>query len=205
MKEKSEDVEQRRKEYLANILGRVRVEKRCSQEQMALELGVARKTVQNWEKGVSEPTIHQAISWFEVLAVSPLPYLFQYMYPDMEGISSADADEHLRQMLFNLLTELPPEGVRQLLYLFYGNHGSSPRAVLNMVTAHLQTSMRDRVTAGSVILKNYEIAQKKDTVAKKEHVQPNVELLRDAIKKGEEAVVGDEEAYILGTVLLPRS
>lgn len=182
--------------FLARTLRETRVQKAVSQEQMAFELEIARKTVQNWEKGVSEPSIEQAIAWFRVLKISPLPYLFQYVYPEMEKISSRDGDERIRSALMTLIAQLPPEGVRQLMYLFYGDHGSSPRAVLNLMTAHLQTPMKDRVTASHVILKNYEMAVRKNQVTSKEHVHPDVQLLKSAIEKGENAAVDDQETYV---------
>lgn len=168
-----------------------------SQEYMALELEVARKTVQNWEKGVSEPTIGQAISWFKAINVSPVPYLIQVVHNDMDGISSADNATKLKASLHQLLDEIPEEGIRQLMYLFYGDHGSSPRAVLNMVTAHLQTPMNSRVIHGHLILKNYEIAEKKGMLTDRKHVQPNQKLLQYAIAKGEEADINNAKAYVL--------
>lgn len=168
-----------------------------SQEYMALELEVARKTVQNWEKGVSEPTLGQAVSWFEAINISPIPYLIQVVHTDMEGISANDDISKLRQSLHQLLDEIPEEGIRQLLYLFYGSHGSSPRAALNMLTAHLQTPLKDRVCQGYLILKNYEIANKKGLNTADGHIQPNIELLKEAIAKGEEADIKNAKAYIL--------
>lgn len=168
-----------------------------SQEYMSMELGIARKTVQNWENGVSEPSLGQAIEWFKVLDINPLPYLFQVVYPDMDGISSRDDIATIRNALNSLLLSLSDEGIRQLMYLFYGKHGSSPRAVMNLITAHLQTPMGARVSQGNIILKNYEIALKKDKLTDKDHIQPNIELLKDAIAKGEEAEIKDASAYIL--------
>lgn len=168
-----------------------------SQEYMALELEIARKTVQNWEKGVSEPTIKQAIEWFKVIGQSPIPYLFQVVHENMDGLSSEDDIDSLRTSLINLLNYLPEEGVRQLLFLFYGNHGSSPRAVMNMVTAHLQTPMKDRVTNGTVILKNYDIANLKHNLTSENNIKPNRDFLLRAIELGEDAVINDNEAYVV--------
>lgn len=168
-----------------------------SQEYMSLELEVARKTVQNWEKGVSEPTIGQAVCWFKAIDVSPIPYLIQVVHSDMDGISAADNINKLKSSLHQLIDEIPEEGIRQLLYLFFGNHGSSPRAVLNMVTAHLQTPMKDRVVHGHIILKNYEIAKKKGTITSARHVQPNQKLFELALAKGEEAEINNAKAYVL--------
>lgn len=168
-----------------------------SQEYMALELEVARKTVQNWEKGVSEPTIGQAVNWFKAINVSPIPYLIQVVHNDMDGISAGDNVTKLKESLHQLLDEIPEEGIRQLMYLYYGEHGSSPRAVLNMVTAHLQTPMNSRVIHGHIILKNYELAEKKSMLTSTEHVQPNKKLLEYAIAKGEEADINNAKAYVL--------
>lgn len=169
-----------------------------SQEYMALELGVARKTVQNWEKGVSEPTIGQAIKWFDVLKISPLPYLFHVVNPDLSDLSSDSSVDELRTALERLIEGLPEEGVRQLLYLFYGEHGSAPRGVMNMVTAHLQTPMHDRVTNSKVILQSYNMASRKKQLTSPDNVQPNINLLLKAISLGEDAAVSGSTAYLLG-------
>lgn len=198
-----------------------------SQEYMALELNVARKTVQNWEKGVTSPTIHQAKLWFAALGSSPVPYLVQELYSGSEpmdgllldaGVGSGDKvgnrdkagwargsqTEHRhsqkspltdREKLKMLIDTLPAEGVSQLLYLISGDHGSSPRAVLQLITAHLQTPMRDRVTQAGVIIKNYEIAHKKNMLSNKDQVQPNMKLLHKAWERGEQAVMEDEDSY----------
>lgn len=168
-----------------------------SQEFIADALGIARKTVQNWERGVSKPTIDQAIQWFYALEISPVPYLYQYVYPNLDRLSASDNDIRLRDALIHVISELPSDEMRQLLYLFYGDHGSSPRAVMNMVTAHLQTPMHDRVTQGSVILKNYEIAKKRDILTDKSHIQPDVELLKRAIEAGESAAVRGVGEYMI--------
>lgn len=188
------------KERLSRILGVTRTKAGVSQERMALELEVARKTVQNWEKGVTAPSFDQVTAWFQVLGISPLPYLFQYLYPELEGISGADSDERIRDSLEMLIENIPSEGARQLLYLFYGDHGSSPRAILNLMTAHLQTPMKDRVTQAGVIIKNYDIAKKKGTIVGPTHIQPDMTLLHHALEEGEAAVLRDEEVYVLSAL-----
>ena len=185
------------KKRLALALQRARQEGGKSQEYMGFELQVARKTIQNWEKGVSSPSFDQCIAWFKALNVAPLPYLFQYVFPDMDGIKSKDNDEKLRQSLITLVRSLPPEGVRQLLFLFYGEHGSSPRGVLNMINAHLQTPLPNRVTQAGVILHNYEIASQRGELVCPNNIKPNVDLLKQALSEGEKAVIERKDNYIL--------
>lgn len=182
---------------VCDALCEARGESGKSQEFMALELGVSRKTVQNWESGASEPSVTQAIEWFRILNISPLPYFLQIVHTDMQGINSKDDVGKLRAALLKLVGELPEDSLRQLLYLFYGTHGSSPRAILNMLTAHLQTPLEDRVTSSTLILKSYELAKKKGKTTEKDHVQPNLELLKKAIAMGEEAAVKNANAYVI--------
>lgn len=180
---------------VAEALRIARNESGISQEDMAFDLGVSRRTIQNWESGKSEPTVGQAIRWFQLTGKSPIPFLLQVVLPEFDHISSADEEEELREAMRALVDEIPAEGMRQLLYLFYGDHGSSPRAVMQLVTAHLQTPMKDRVTHAGVITHNYELALKKGNLARPDHIQPDLPFLKNAIAAGEEAVMKDASEY----------
>lgn len=182
---------------ICEILRTTRYDSGKSQEFMALELGVARRTIQNWETGVSEPGVSQAIEWFIVLGRNPIPFLLQYLFPVMDHISAGDDTDKLRRALARLIQELPDEGVRQLLYLLYGDHGSSPKAVLHLMNAHLQTPMKDRIIQAEIITKNYELAKMTGTLARPDHIQPSVELLHSAIASGEKAYFNGESEYMI--------
>lgn len=185
------------KKRLANILMRSRAESGMSQEKVALELGVAKKTVQNWERGVSSPTLPQAIGWFRVMKVAAMPYFLNFIFPDTDGINKDQSDEKLRKILMLMLDSLPAEGIRQLLYLFYGDHGSSPRATLNLITAHLQTPLRDRYAHANIILNDYELACSMNNNTSKDHIMPNTEVIKDSIELSRKAIVNSKSSYIL--------
>lgn len=181
------------------ILGKARTKMGKSQEYMANELDVARKTVQNWESGVSCPTVEQAMAWFEILNLSPLPYFLEYIHPSMENIKASDDDAKIRDALSRVLGDFPDTAIRQLLFLLYGDHGSSPSAVLNMLTAHLQSPMKDRLINASIIEKNYEIAKVQGKLSSPNHVQPDMNLLHEGIEEGCKAVIAGTESYALKT------
>lgn len=166
---------------IAEALRRTRNESGKSQEFMSLELNVTRRTILNWENGVSEPTVSQAIAWFQLAGKNPLPYLLQTVYPEMDKISYKDKDARILASLIQIINDLPAEGVRQLMYLFFGNHGSSPRAVLQMITAHLQTPMKNRIAHGQLVSTNYKIAEKTSALTQPNHIQPDLDYLDSAI------------------------
>lgn len=176
---------------LGNLMAGARVNAKKSQEYVALEIGVARKTIQNWENDVSSPSIDQAIMYFKSLGLSPVPYLFKYVFPDIKD----ENDEINRIRLIEMINSLPSEGVAQLLNLLNGEHGSSPRAVLNLVSAHLETPMKDRIANASLIVKNYELALKKKDVLNIVYVNKN--LIDEALSKAEDAYEDDMKSYIM--------
>lgn len=180
---------------IADALRSTRNESGRSQEYMAFELGVTRRTILNWESGVSEPSIGQAINWFKLVNKNPLPYLLQCTYPDMDKISHKDDDSKILASLMQIINDLPAEGVRQLMYLFFGNHGSSPRAVLQMINAHLQTPMKDRIAHGQLVSTNYEIAKRTGTLTRPEHIQPDLDYLNAAIAAAKNAVEKNAKEY----------
>lgn len=181
---------------ITEALRTTRNESRKSQEYMAFELGVTRRTIINWERGVSEPTVGQTIAWFKLVNKNPIPYLLQGVYPDMDKISPNDDDSKILSSLMHVINDLPAAEVRQLMYLFFGNHGSSPRAILQMITAHLQTPMKDRITHGQLIATDYELALRTNTLARPEHIQPDLDCLNEAISSAKDAVEKNAQEYV---------
>ena len=180
---------------IADALRCTRNEAGRSQEYMALELGITRRTILNWESGISEPSIGQTITWFKLVNKNPIPYLLQIVYPEMDKISYMDEDARILTSLIQIINDLPKEGVRQLMYLLFGNHGSSPRAVLQMITAHLQTPMKDRITHGQIIATNYDLASRTGNLAHPEHIQPDYDCLIAAIEAAKNAVEKNAKEY----------
>lgn len=182
---------------LSRMLMLSRAESGISQEKVALELGIAKRTVQNWERGISAPSLPQAIQWFRVMKVAAMPYFLQFMFPDIEGIGPKDEDKKIREELIKLIEVLPAEGVRQLMYLFYGSHGSSPRGIMNMVTAHLQTTLRDRYNHACMILNDYKLLNDKYETTHPEHIQPDIASLEAAISQSREAILENQTNYLI--------
>lgn len=180
---------------IAESLRIARNESGKSQEYMAYELGVTRRTILNWENGISEPSTSQTINWFKLCNKNPIPYLLQCAYPDMDKISPKDNDAKILAALMQLINDLPADGVRQLMYLFFGNHGSSPRAVMQMITAHLQTPMKDRIAHGQLVATNYEIAKRTGSLARPDNIQPNLDYLNAAIATAKNAVEQQVKEY----------
>lgn len=170
-----------------------------SQAYMAEKMGVSRKTVQNWEDGLSCPSQERAFEWFKVLDLHPLPYYLDLLYPEINSLKPASADADVKRALVEMIQDLSPDACRKLLYWMYGEHGSSPIAVLEMITAHLQTPLQNRLNIAQSIETNYEVAKAGNRLVQPDHVQPDLDLLKKAIKLGKESALNGRKTYSVFT------
>lgn len=191
-----DDEKDERKKRFSKIWWKSRADIGVSQEYMAIGLSVSRKTIQNWENGVSSPSLFQGTEWFRVLGINPLPYYFSYIFPDcMDGIKPSDEDEKISEALISLLDQLPIEDKRRLLYMLYGNHGSSPKAVLNLFNAHLQLPMKDRVIIADAIATGYDIEKDLDNIVNPDNIKPDMEFLKNSILEAKKVVSKRQNGY----------
>lgn len=167
-----------------------------SQEFMALGLGVSKKTVQNWEKGISAPDLFQGSEWFRILGLNPLPYYLAFLFPELFGdISPNTPDEEVDLALHHLIDQATPMEKRQLLFLMSGKHGSSWYALLQMLTAHCHTSMQCRVGTARIVLENYEMQKETGELVCTYNVAPDLDVLRRAVERGKSAAQQKRPGY----------
>ena len=180
----------------SKIWWKSRADAEKSQEFMALGLGVSKKTVQNWEKGISAPDLFQGSEWFRILGLNPLPYYLAFLFPELFGdVSPNTPDEEVDLALHHLIDQATPMEKRQLLFLMAGQHGSSWYALLQMFTAHCHTSMQCRVATARIVLDNYEMQQETNELVCTDNVAPNLDILRNAIESGKSAAQQKRPGY----------
>lgn len=183
-------------ERLANMWCRSRADSGKSQEYMAKALGVSKKTIQNWEDGTSSPSHRKAFEWFDALGVPPLPYYLDLLYPDIMARLAADPTEDvITETLITAVSHLGSEQKKKLLYLFLGEHGSSVTGILELMTAHLQSPLRDRISIAQSVVVNYRFAEKTGSIIRPDDIQPDLDLLSYSIEQGTEAVINGKKGY----------
>lgn len=167
-----------------------------TQAEMAEGLGISRKTVQNWENGVTAPDLFTGCEWFRFLGLNPLPYYLAYLFPEFfNGVAPEENDEALSDALMELVSNMTVGEKRQLLYLMAGRHGSPWYSLLQMFTAHCHTSMRSRVNVARAVLDSYEMEAKTGDLVCPDNIGPDLELLRESIEQGKKAAMDRSTAY----------
>lgn len=181
---------------LADMHYRAREKAGRSQEFMALELGVSKKTVQNWERGISIPDLFQSTEWFRILNTNPLPYYLEFISPyKSKNVTKEDDEKTVDETFRALCDEIPTEAKRAILFLFYGNHGSSPFAILQMLLAYLHIPLKTRMTTAALISQLYETEKELDGIVCKDDILPNLDELNDSIRRARVAVMHKEYGY----------
>ncbi len=169
-----------------------------SQEFVALNLGVSRKTIQNWEKGLSAPNLLQASDWFQLLGLNPTKYFMEFLYPQIfEEKDLTHDEEKLCETLLKLIRNISTKEKKELIYLMSGIHGGSWIALLQLLAAYCQTSLQARATVARMILENYEIEEKMGKLTNKSEVVPDIELLKLAISQCKQAAQKGQKGYTL--------
>ena len=185
-----------RVQLFADIHIKARMKAGKSQEFMAIELGVAKKTVQNWEKGLSSPSFFQSLEWFRVLNANPFPYYMSLMYPkEYKNIKQANTDDEINEAFDTLIKQISIEDKRALLYIYYGAHGGDPHTIINLMLAHLHTPLQARVTQAMLTYYIYEMHSELDNLICKDDIMPNMKELNDSIMRARVAALQKSYGY----------
>lgn len=191
-----QDMEKRMR--FARIWWNSRAHSGKSQEYMALGLGVSKKTIQNWERGVSAPDLYQGTAWFELLGQNPVPYYLTYLYPQMseENGKEQQPEERTMRVCRQLFEDMPLIEKQQLLYLMSGDHECSWHEMLQILTALCVVSPRTRVMIITIVREMYEMEKTLTLLSGPERLHPDMEMIENAIREGKKAVQRGENRLL---------
>lgn len=188
------DREKKVKKFAA-ILSKTRYQSKLSQERIADALGVSKRTIAHWESGKSIPNFVQCVDWFETVGVNPFVTMIKYFYPEEMKVTALSDDREVDVALRKTIDILSPDDKRALLYLFYGNHGSSARSVLQLVLAYLHTPLKDRIPQAAGVARTYDLDKRLGTLICQQNVMPKEDMLHNAIDQAMIAVIEGKYAY----------
>lgn len=192
----NDDSRSSRAQTFAEMHARVRTNGHKSQDYMAMELGVSKKTIQNWEKGISSPTFFQSLEWFRILKVNPIPYYIQCVFPyrNVRG-KKTDPDEVIEERFEMLSEQFSINTKRALVYLFLGEHGSSPTAVVQFILEYLHMPMKERALIAKMTSEAYAINKEMGNIVCPDNILPITDLLDRSIEAAKASVIQKCESY----------
>lgn len=181
---------------VAKALEMARTKAGLSQEKLAKRLGISKPTVASRERGTSPVTLPEIFKWCVACRIPARRCMDACIYPGLLDYLQEDiSTEEKRQILHAAVDEMSNYEVDGWLYLYYGDHGSDPMAVLTEVLANLHTPLRDRVSIVNAIIVHYEMAQSTKTDPDPNGTQPVMDVVRQARDCGTAAAKNLDDAY----------
>lgn len=181
---------------VATILSKSRNEAGVSQDYMAVELGISRATVANWEKGTSKCDVVQLIQWFNALGKNPVSAFFEIGTPvDLPADFKSEDDEQITNDLITLITSLSTRQKQNIIYLLSGKFQGDPFAMIQLFLAHAHLPMNYRFSIANNISETYKMCEHAGTLKDTENVMPNIEELDAAIQLGRDAAIHNKDGY----------
>lgn len=182
-------------ENFAKIFSNSRYRAGVSQETMAAELCVSRKTIQNWENGVSSPSAFQLTEWFRVLNMNPTPYLFDYLNSEIRSDNTLTKEEKLQETFEKTMNELTVFQKRCTLYLLTGTYQGDPYAIQQLFVAYAHLPMQCRFSIANQICEMYKLCESANSLKDTQYVMPDIDALEKAIKAGRIAAINGNDWY----------
>lgn len=179
---------------IALMLQTARFNAKLSQEFMADALGVSRKTIQKWEDGTLCPNVKKAVQWFDVTGEPIYPYMIRLLHG--ESFDDLESITDVKEALHMYINEMSDRRIRELLYLMYSDHGSTPSGVLDLITAYLHLPLDRRVCIASAVLHAYIICEGTGQLRGAEHIKPNMQDLKECCDSATRAVMKGKESYV---------
>ena len=184
------------KDDISGLLRKSRYESGISQESIAKSLGVTKKTVQNWEAGISSPPVATVLDWFRIIDIPFYPYLLKLSHPELQNLNANSDDDEVRRALIAYVDDMDIHEMRTHFFEMFGEHGTAPDGMGEVKTAYLHLPMDIKVGIAEIICTQFEICQAQGRLVKPDSIMPNVESLRSYIAAAKDAVIHGKDTYL---------
>lgn len=185
-------------ERFSKIWWKSRADGKKSQEYMALSIGVSKKTIQNWEKGISSPDLFQSTEWFKALGLNPVTYYLEFLYPEMsKQLKDFKGSKELDDLLCNFIKAMDDNQKANLIYILMGSYGGSYRGIIELMCAYCHLPLNERLVIANVIKESYKMHEDTDTLLCKDEKKPLMDILQKAIESSKASVIDGKNGYTI--------
>lgn len=182
---------------ISEFLKNARKKRRMSKSKIADLLYIDDKTWARYESGESTPNVGEFARICYELGESPLRSVLDITYSDVYEKLSPNSDvETLRQAAIKYFESIASDHTVQVInYIAFGHHGSNIEPQMQEFCMIDHLPLEYRVLIARMVRSCWDIAESKGEVICKESIMPDIELLDDAIRAGERAVLNGSIGY----------
>lgn len=180
----------------ARLLKRTRLSHGLSVRRIAEIAHVDDHTWARYESGESAPNVIDFTYLMAAIGDDVLPAILEYFHPDLYGASARADIAGVRNAVCYFFENVATETeAREMDYLINGNHGSSLAAQIAMWSMIDHLPMHYRVAVAELIDAFWRLAESRGELIGTEHIMPDVELFRHALRFGSEAAYKRKGSY----------
>jgi len=181
----------------ADILLDLRTKAKLSKAKMADLLNITERTYTRYENGESSPPLEDFLEMLHAIDAPALPTVLRHLYPDnYDGGVPKESSTIARNALANyILHDASDRDIRQLLYIYQADHGSSFESQLQLFCAIDHLPMDVKLLFAKFALNAWEIESDRGGLINTDDAMPDMELLRAAVIRAQKAVTEGRSHY----------
>lgn len=179
----------------AAMLVKYRQLAKLSRARLAALTGIDERRVKRFEEGNDAPRVPEFFAALDAIGVPAFPLLLEYIHPSEYSNREPGADATRARVAHYVQSVATERLVRQLDYLFVGQHGSNLEPQMQLITLINHLPLAYRVIICKQALAFWELATLRGETINPADVMPDVELLRATLVKAEAAVAKQQQAY----------
>lgn len=179
---------------LAEAMATARENSGKSQQFMAKHIGKSVGTIQNWEYGVSTPTVVEFLLWFDLTGKNPLNALLECVHPYIYADSKEDIHNEIEHITHYLNSVACDAEIVKLHNCMFNNAGSSWNGQLDMLCALNRLPLNNRLIQAEQIVSQYNLAESLGSLNETK-CKPDMKNLNGAIENCRQAILAGNKEY----------
>lgn len=181
----------------AEQLKKLRISHGLSKAKMADTFFLDHRRYSDYESGIRSPSAPELVMMYETLGEDILRTTLDCVYPDKyKNIEDKDDVHAQRAAAVHFFQHVATDRmVREFNYIAFGNHGSNFEPQLAEFVALDHLPLDYRVAIVKNIITFYNMAKARGELICPDHIEPDIDTLVDAIRKGLEAVGQGRNSY----------
>ena len=177
---------------LAFLVRNAREQAHLTRQELADKLGISKRTIDNWESGVSRPIADSLLDVYEACNAEIAKAIITADSYDAES----DIEVVRQRVITYLRTIADDDMIRQLDYNLLSSHGSIAKAQVNLCTAYNHFNKDDKYDVCRTIIGKYKLKQDLGKLINMGEPLPDIEYLEKVCHDVREELIRNESRNI---------
>lgn len=182
---------------VAQFIKSLRHDAGMTREQLISKADFSVTSLRRWESGESTPSIAQLMEIIDITGQNLDHALLKFRHPDLYESAADASDEEINKLFDEYVSTMSIRDKRHILFAVSSRHGGDRHALMELVSAYLQSPMAARYAIALLIESQYNLSVANNAIQCPNNIQPDMKLLHDAIEGSKDAAMHGLTGYSL--------